>query len=60
MNKNKPVDILDTFLHDQDFTDTERTVITYILDHLDEVPTMNIENLAKETFTSNGTIIRIC
>lgn len=60
MNKNKPIDILDTFLHDQDFTDTERTVITYILDHLDEVPTMNIGNLAKETFASNGTIIRIC
>ncbi|MBR4164583.1 MAG: MurR/RpiR family transcriptional regulator [Solobacterium sp.] len=42
------------------FTDIEKEVIRYILEHMDDVSTMNIGDLAKETYVSNATIIRIC
>lgn len=42
------------------FTDIEKEVIQYILEHMENVSTMNIGDLAKETYVSNATIIRIC
>ena len=42
------------------FTDIEKEVIQYILEHMEDVSTMNIGDLAKETYVSNATIIRIC
>lgn len=42
------------------YTDTEIVVINYILNHVSILPTMTIGHLAKESYSSNATIIRLC
>lgn len=41
------------------FTDSEWTVVAYIAQHPEEVVGMNIGTLAKLTYSTNGTIIRV-
>ena len=47
-------------MKDTRFTEVEMNVLDYIKEHLDETIHMNISELAKKAFTSNGTIIRVC
>lgn len=42
------------------FTVTENQVVEYILEHFDKIETLTIDQLARETFTSHSTIIRVC
>ena len=42
------------------FTNIELTVLHYMKNHIDEVIHMSIQELAKHTYSSNSTIIRIC
>jgi DNA-binding MurR/RpiR family transcriptional regulator len=56
--KNKTV--MEQMQDPSSFTEIEQNVIHYILDHQEEVTTMNIGDLSKAAYTSNGTIIRIC
>lgn len=42
------------------FTDAEKQVVDYLLDHLEELALLSINDLAKLSFTSNATIIRVC
>lgn len=60
MKDNKQETIIERMEDKQKFTNIEQSVIDYILVHRQEVTEMNIGDLAKATFTSNGTIIRIC
>lgn len=51
--------ILQQFKEDK-FTDSENQVINYLLDHLEDITLLSINDLAKKTYTSNATIIRLC
>ena len=44
----------------KNFTETEALIADYILNNRLNIPDMNISDLAKETFTSNPAIIRLC
>ena len=40
----------------KNLTDTERTVLEYILDHLDTVQTEGVRGVARANYTSTSTI----
>ena len=42
------------------FTDSQQEVIDFIKNNEDKIIHMSIQDLAKKTYTSNATIIRIC
>lgn len=42
------------------FTETESRLASFILSHADEVTGMSIDVLAKESFTSSATVVRLC
>lgn len=52
--------ILEALEAKDDFTDLEAQVADYILGHADEVVGMNISDLAKTSYTSSATIVRLC
>ncbi|MBR1828868.1 MAG: MurR/RpiR family transcriptional regulator [Atopobiaceae bacterium] len=52
--------ILDALAAAKGFTDTERTLAAYVLTHADEVVRMRLATLAKESHTSNATVVRLC
>ena len=39
------------------YTETEKEVIDYLMNHLDLLEELSINDLAKKTYTSNATII---
>ena len=43
----------------KNLTDTERTVLEYILDHLDTVQTEGVRGVARANYTSTSTIMRL-
>ncbi|MEG0553842.1 MAG: RpiR family transcriptional regulator, partial [Carnobacterium sp.] len=50
-----------TKLKDQtNFTNTEIRIADYIIQNITKIPTIYIEDLAKLTYTSHSTIIRLC
>lgn len=50
-----------TQLSDQvNFSSNEKVIADYILKHLDEVTSMSIQELAKRTYTSTSSIMRLC
>lgn len=50
-----------TQLNDQiNFSSNEKIIANYILKHLDEVTSMSIQELAKKTYTSTSSIMRLC
>ncbi|OTN76402.1 hypothetical protein A5886_001479 [Enterococcus sp. 8G7_MSG3316] len=40
-------------------TDTEKRIADYILQHLAEIPSLNVETIAKHTYTSHSSVIRL-
>lgn len=42
------------------FTDSEKVILEYILNHMEKVIKMSSNHLAEETFTSPATITRLC
>lgn len=42
------------------FTEIEWTVAQYIANNLEDISVMNIGKLAEKTYTSNGTVLRVC
>lgn len=42
------------------FSESEQNVVTYLLEHMNDVEHLTLEQLAKKTYTSNATIIRTC
>ena len=45
---------------DNKYTETEKEVVDYLMNHLDLLEELSINDLAKKTYTSNATIIRLC
>ena len=52
--------LLDSLNKSSLFNETEQTISDYILKNLDNLESLTIQKLAKETFTANTTIIRFC
>lgn len=44
----------------QDFSDSERTIATYLLQHSRLLPSMTTRQLARETYMSSAAIVRFC
>ena len=42
------------------FSNSEKEIAKYILNHGEEVLTMSVKELAKKTYTSPATIVRLC
>lgn len=51
--------ILIALQQQSDFTSTEQRISSYILAHLDQMPTILIKDLAAKTYTSHSAIIRL-
>ena len=47
-------------LKENQYTDSQQQISTYLLNHLDELSLLSINDLAKKTYTSNATIMRLC
>ena len=52
--------VLDSLKRMEGFTNTEKDLARYILDHLDDVAHMNISELSAAVYTSNPTVVRMC
>lgn len=52
--------VIDMLKKQKDFTFTEKRIAEYILNNLSTIPDLNVEDLAKKTFTSNSSVIRVC
>ena len=52
--------IVERLTKQQDFTNQEQAAARYILDHMEEMQGMSAEELAKASFTSKATIVRLC
>lgn len=52
--------VLDTLENINNLTSVEKDVVLYILNHKDHIIDLNLSDLAQFTYTSNGTIIRLC
>lgn len=52
--------VLDALAAAKGFTDTERTLAAYVLTHADKVVRMRLATLAKESHTSNATVVHLC
>ena len=52
--------LIEKMSDEQLFTNIELTVVHYMKENLDKVIHMSIQELAKQTYSSNSTIIRIC
>lgn len=51
--------MLDLMEKDIEFTLSEKVLIDYITNHIAQLPDMTISELAKNTYTSNATIVRL-
>lgn len=47
-------------LKEKHYTESEQQVIDYLLEHLEDLTMLSINDLAKRSYTSNATIIRLC
>ena len=43
-----------------EFSESEKEIARYILNHGDDVLSMSVKELAKNTYTSPATIVRLC
>ena len=54
------MNIINTLAQDYIFTDSEKNVAKYIVDHKENIINMSIQELAKASYTSNPTVLRVC
>lgn len=52
--------VLEKLRRQQGFTDTEKALADYVLEHADTVASMSISQLAEATYSSNASIVRLC
>jgi DNA-binding MurR/RpiR family transcriptional regulator len=52
--------LIDELKQAEHFTETERAIAAYILEHLKEIPDLSAETLAKNTYISKSAITRFC
>lgn len=52
--------LMDQLKEMANFTNHEKDIASYVLDHLEEIPQLTSDELAKLSFTSKATVIRLC
>lgn len=52
--------IMEKLKEEAGFTNHEKEVAHYILNHMDQVPEMSTSELARASFTSKATVVRLC
>lgn len=52
--------VIDELERAEGFTETERMLAEYVLEHADEVAHMSLAELAQRTYSSNASVIRLC
>lgn len=52
--------MIEKLKEDANFTNHEREVAHYVLEHMDLVPEMSTNDLARASFTSKATVVRLC
>lgn len=52
--------LLEKLREEENFTNHEKDVVHYILKHLEQVPSMSAGELARASFTSKATVVRLC
>ena len=52
--------ILEKLKRMEGFTHQEQAVARYILDHVEEIQQMSTEELARVSYTSKATVVRLC
>lgn len=51
--------LIDKLRLQNDLTTTEKRIADYILQHLPTIPAINVADLAKDTYTSHSSVIRL-
>ncbi|MEG0593332.1 MAG: hypothetical protein RR512_08445 [Coprobacillus sp.] len=54
------MNLLESLKKEEQFTTSEKEVVSYLNHNLAYLPSMTIGEIAKNTYSSNATIIRIC
>ena len=57
--KGVPMLLIDKLKIQADLTTTEKRIAEYILNHLAMIPAINVDELAKKTYTSHSSVIRL-
>lgn len=57
--KGAPMLLIDKLKIQADLTTTEKRIAEYILNHLAMIPAINVDELAKKTYTSHSSVIRL-
>lgn len=52
--------MIEKLKEDANFTNHEREVAHYVLEHMDRIPEMSTNDLARASFTSKATVVRLC
>lgn len=52
--------LLERLREDKRYTSHEQDVVSYILEHMNEVPSMSTGELARAAYTSKATVVRLC
>ena len=52
--------LIDYFQDLSKYNNTDKSIICYLLNHINDLDSLTINTLAKDTYTSNATIIRFC
>ncbi len=52
--------VIERIQSSDDFTDTERNIIQYIVDHPSSLIKGTIGDIAQNTYSSNATVVRFC
>ena len=52
--------ILSKLSRQENFTESEKNIVRYLLEHKDEMSNLTISKVTQDTFTSNASIMRLC
>lgn len=52
--------MIEKLKEDANFTNQEREVAHYVLEYIDRIPEMSTNDLARASFTSKATVVRLC
>ncbi len=54
------MNLLDMLEHSEHFTETDKIIAEYFLSHKEQIKDCKLGTVAKETFSSNASVIRLC
>ena len=60
LNRGDFMSIMTQLEFELDFSSSEKTIAKYILDNGEDILNLSVKELAKQTYTSPATIVRLC